>query len=180
MDPGTRAMQARQRRQWIVFGVLSAIAVVIGITQLIETSPSSATAAPDLGQASGGAQQAASEATALRPVEVTWPVEVRRDLFAWENVFEPVSEAEAEPEVVEPEPIETGPDPAAIRAEAAKVVRLQAIIYGEEPIAMINGEVHRAGDRVGDFVLARIGPRKIFVVKDTVEVSIELALPAER
>lgn len=163
-------MEAKRRRQWIVLAALVLVAVVLGAVRMVQQIPSRATASntPVAANESESATELPSVPTA---VDVTWPRELKRDLFAWEAVFEVEQPQEEEP--VAEAPVER-PDPAAVRRDAEREVALQAIIFGEEPIAMINGEVTKVGQTVAGFRVVRIEARRIVLEKENIEISLEL------
>lgn len=175
-DPGTRAMQAKRRKQWMLLAVLAVVAVAIGAVRFAQSVPSPATASPNTAS-TPTATSDRDPADASLAFEVTWPVELERDLFAWERVFPAVEPPETEP--IEAEAVEQTPDAAAVRAEAERTVKLQAIIFGEEPIAMINGQVWRQGQTIEGFHITRIESRRLVLRKHGVEVVLELSPPRE-
>lgn len=174
-DAGTRAMEARRRRQWMALAVLMVVAVGIGAARLAQLVPARASADADDTAARPEQMDATEDRAApeLAPTEATWPVELERDLFAWDRVFPPPADAPAEeaPTVVAEAP---AIDPAELQREAQRVVRVQAIVLGDDPIAMINGEVWRPGQVVEGFRIVRLRDRRIVLEKEGVEVILEL------
>ncbi|MEX2673752.1 MAG: hypothetical protein WD294_16750 [Phycisphaeraceae bacterium] len=173
MDAGMRAMQRKQRRQWAVLTMLLAAALVIGVVRLVHQGPEEVTASTT--DETVDASSAGSVSEPVVPVEINWPVEVRRDLFAWESVF-PEDEPTPEPEPVKapPEPTAPMPDVASVTRAATQNVRLHAIIHGDDPIAMINNEVWREGQQVNGFRIVRIASRHIVISKDGIQITLEL------
>lgn len=163
---GTQAIEAKRRRQWITLATLTITAIaLIGIRMLGE-SPAPVTASNGFTET---VRVAAASSDTVQHIDVTWPVQLQRDLFAWETVFD-LAPAEAQ---VQP-PVETGPDPAAIRLEATRSLKVTGIIMSEPAKALINGKLRLQGQTVDGFIIMRIDPRRVVVQKSGVEVAIEL------
>jgi len=86
---------------------------------------------------------------------------------------EQIADVTTTPQVV----VEQGPDPAAVRKEAFRNLRLQASVVSRQPTAFVNDEWRRVGDVVEGFEITHIGARSITVVRG--EVAIEIALQLE-
>ncbi|MFA5038510.1 MAG: hypothetical protein WC732_02385 [Candidatus Omnitrophota bacterium] len=63
-----------------------------------------------------------------------------------------------------------------LEPEEESALRLEGIMYDPrgESMAIINGELRKVGEKVGDAVISRIEPAKIVVIKDNQKVEMEL------
>lgn len=76
------------------------------------------------------------------------------------------------PPRIEPAQAKSGPDasdeqvrPSAVR-EAAQRLRLQSVVMGQTPHAVINGQVLSPGQRIEGFVLQEVSPRQVVLERD--------------
>ena len=90
-----------------------------------------------------------------------WPLELHRDLFRWEDLFEQPLAHDA-------------PAPGDLEREAAEAIELQGVMLGKTPRALINGELRQEGDSVGGFRIRRIEARRVIVEKNGVAVQLAL------
>jgi hypothetical protein len=61
--------------------------------------------------------------------------------------------------------------------EAAASLMLQSTVVGNSPLAVINGEIVRVGDRVESFLVVGIEARRVIVRKDGITVTLPLGGP---
>ena len=106
---------------------------------------------------------------------------VDRDLFAFDPVFFPSLQArEIAAESLEKstpnqadEQLQRQQHVLVVRAEA-RSLKLQTTLLGTRNRAMINGELLEEGQMIQGFVLREVGSRKVTLVKDDVEVVLEM------
>lgn len=180
-DAGRRVIQVRQRRQKLVLAALVTVAAVIAVMRLLGSVPDEVTAVADRRAADAAQDQPRGPAAAPAPrIEVTWPVELARDLFAWESVLGPlktgVAEDEPHADAQPPADVDTPelprPDAEAIARQARATVRLEAILFESPPRALINGRLWREGEKIGPFRLQRIESEAVVVEKHGVATRI--------
>lgn len=140
-----------------VLGILSLVAVVLGLMRLASNETRVA-----LAEANPKGMSWPFNTAPYREVgpAVTWPIELRRDLFAWETVFASTRAAADRDDV--------------IRRRVAEDILVQAIVFGDAPQAIVNGHVFRAGDSIGAYKVQRIERRYIVVERDGIEVQVDL------
>lgn len=152
-----RAASAVIRRRPAAWGSLAVIAIGVLLVRSISPFPIASGAADRFDGREGSVP--------MKPPQAFDPasdsLEIRRDLFAWESVFD------------SPAPMPAA-DPSEAARAASQALRLQAVMLGDEPRAVVNGRVYRVGEAVGEFVIRRIERRGIVVQKDDVAVNIDL------
>lgn len=162
-DHGTHAMNAKRRRQHVILGIL-----VVGVILLVAVRFMQPTPGRVLGAAkdSGGSDIAESGTPPAR-IDVTWPVELRRDLFAGNEV------ASKPREITAP-----GSDATlhsdAVRQEAKAKLHLHGIVSGDPSRAMINGRAFVQGESIDGFRLLSVEKRRVTVEKDGVTIELKL------
>jgi hypothetical protein len=162
----TRATNGASRGRVVMLGILTSIAVLLAIFRLrpgaahSDQGPASSSAMGVPDSESNHSTAGESDTTPV-PIEVTWPIELRRDLFAGAE---------------EPQPPRPAPtvDVAAIRRDAAKNLKLVALIQGTPPRAVINGEPATEGDLLQGFRVLRITRDGVVVMKQGVTVELKL------
>jgi hypothetical protein len=111
-------------------------------------------------------------------VEVDLPEGIQRDLFSFAvgSYRRTATEAEAEPLVENKSPAQ--PTDETLQAQAVRQsalsLTLQTTILGENPRAVINGQVLRPGQSIQGFVLIRVMPRGVVLSRRGIEVTLEM------
>jgi hypothetical protein len=158
---GARADASARRRSVWILTLLTAVAVVLAI---IRIGPRFSRGVPEVDAAIGswGAERPGPCAMeVVRASRREWSPVVHRDPFRWEDVFQ--------------QPIPpTSPALQELEREAREKIRLQAVMLGSVPRALINGELRREGDVVANFRILRIEQRRIIVEKNGVHVELTL------
>jgi hypothetical protein len=103
------------------------------------------------------------------------PFKARLDSFPPDpNAFKPDKEVKitqpADPEVERQRRLA---QEAILRAEAQKL-QLQSILITDPPQAMIGGDIYRAGQQIGPFMLTRVGANSVTLEKDGFEVMLKM------
>ena len=187
-DAGRRVIEVRQKRQRLVLAGLVTVAAVIAAMRLLGSAPDEVTAVADRMAADATQGQPRGSAAAPGPtIEVTWPVELARDLFDWESVIGPLQTGVAEDELQADEqppadvyaPELPRPDAAAVARQARATVRLEAILFESPPRALINGRLWREGEKIGPFRLHRIESEAVVVEKHGVATRIGIRPPMD-
>ena len=163
---------------------VAVVLLVVGLLlwgRLILTKDVPRTAVADPAAVAGEADDAAEPApvaAAVRPmVYLSLADQVERDLFALNpQLFPPTEE---QPGLAVDDGDDEGdasPDSQVrrVRAEAAEVLSLQSTLQGAEPLALINGELMKVGDKVHGFTVIKIGSRRVTLRKDGVNVHLEM------
>jgi hypothetical protein len=165
------SQQAKPKRGSVV--VLVALSIVlagIGVRWFLNREPaSSASAAPQPAPAASTPRPTAGT-TAVKPgVSVTVPslrsTNLRRDPFASKVVFPPKAVVDKSKPVEKPVDVN-----AEVVAAAKRELRLTAVLFGDNPVAVISGKTYRVGDAVGSFRVERIAPFEVVVEQRGVRV----------
>ena len=138
----------------------------------------SGTATPSPEGEGAVATMAASNKPAFREaVKIDIPTRLPRDLFA----LDPTGYARVPNEQPDIRPPEKSPDKstddnqaASDFANAARGLVLQTTILGDQPRAMISGQVLRPGQTIKGFVLRKVLPRQVVLERDGVELKLKM------
>jgi len=157
----------KHKRQFFVLGVLVSIIAFMVVARVTRV-PEAAQAKTLPSQTTPDGSQAPSKPDAVEsnpvPFAVTWPVKIRRDIFA-------ERQAGIAPPVVAPS---TAPSADSVRSEAKRELSLHAIVVGEPSRVIINGQPLVQGQTIAGFRIVRIDARKILVEKHGVTVEMGL------
>jgi len=157
-----QASDAKRRRHLTILGALTIIVLALMAVRVVRRLASASANTGDLQTIRSPGGKLPVDTDRLPPsVAVTWPCQVRRDLFAWESVF---TQPSGKPAL----------DSNEATREAAKSLHLQAIILGQHPKVIMNGRLWEAGETVDGFLIQRIENRRIVVEKNNVEIEIPL------
>jgi hypothetical protein len=160
MLPNTRllAMNAKSRRQKVALIILVGIVILLVTIRSIRQIPKKAMGDDTVDQPNASPN---STARVFKPVKVTWPVGLSRDVF---------SDNEAPPP---PQRIVTS-NSGAITQEAAAKLELHGIILGNPSRAMINGHALSQGESIDGFYILSIETRRVVLKKQGVTVELKL------
>ena len=172
IDAGTRVMRAKKKRQLITLGILATVIVIqmlrFWFHQPKPTMGDELKQSPNTPDTSDTPDTPASRQAIKRPsryqttqIPVTWPLEIHRNIFATQG--KGIS-------LMQNHTMES----ATIRQQALDTIKLQAIIFGQPPRAMINGQMWEQGEQVEGFVLQMIRRGRVILVKNGVEVEMRL------
>lgn len=168
----------KQKIQLGVLGVLILIALIVGGVQLQQSKASSTaqnkTAQPLLSKsvttrplqpaiAADGQKQLATNTDPWIEQSVTWPMTLRRDPFVWSRLNAPV-----------PQVTLTAPDHQAINAQARASLKLQGVMFDQNPRVLVNGVLLQLGSEVSGFEIKQIEKRAMIVTRQGVDVRISL------
>ncbi len=171
---------SKDKRKLSLVVVLLLIGLLLwGRLILTKDVPRTAVADPVATSAEAGtAAETAPVVAAVRPVvHLTLTDQVERDLFELDPQRFPTTEHETDSGVNgTDEENDTAPNRRVQRvgAEAAEALSLQSTLQGAEPLALINGELMKVGDRVQGFTVTKIDSRRVTLRKDGVEVHLEM------
>lgn len=163
----------KQKKQAIILGALMLVLAVMGVRHFMPQPRTSSAAIKPPAEAAG---TAATKQIKLTPVQLTWPMTAKGNPFADNGVFPP----KPDPKPVTPPKVEPMPKPEPtitaeqIRDQALKALKLQGMILGAVPRAVVNGKPVAAGEQVDGFVVVSIEARRIVVRKSGFDVELEL------
>ena len=164
----------KSNKQVIVLGMLLAVLAVMGARHFMGTRKSSASQNQPPAAAAPDAAAAATQRAVL--VKMDWPTQVTGDPFGVNGVYPP----KPEPKPATGPKKDTTPKPPVeltaeqVTDEALKTVKLQGMILGAVPRAVVNGRPVAAGDEIDGYRVVSIADRRIIVEKHGFEVEIEL------
>ena len=154
----------------IVMGGLLVVGLLLWGRLLLKEVPQTATAGPDelvLSESSGSGLSDAVDPTREK-IEVALPVSVKRDLFSFDaNPYRRPLLSQEEP--TGPNPGLEGTDEASRLAavkESAGRLRLESVMMGGSPHALINGVAVAPGEQIEGFTLLRVSDRNVLLRKD--------------
>lgn len=162
-----------QPRKSAVLAALAIVLVVVSVRTLMRSGmPSTAEAqvVEDPAQSDEGAALSAPQPAAGR---VSLPRPLVRELPLDPFVLNVSQLPGAEPEGSEAVEIIT-PDAGEEIRELASSLVLQSTMYGEKPVACINGQLLRPGQQIEGFVVERVSATRVVLKKDGVEVALSL------
>ena len=166
-NAGIQAMNAKRRLQRITLIGLAVLFVLVSYARFVRQRPSGVEAegvdpaTPVYHDVDGEQKDPSAAPPMIEPIPVTWPVKLDHDPFAWQT----------------PRPrsaVKAGPDKQAIRRDAVDHLQLNAILLGDPPRVLINGQMYTRGKRVEGFEIVRIDQQWILVKKHDVELKIHL------
>ncbi len=167
-EAGTILLSNVRRRRIILAGLLSVLAALLWLTRL--RSPIRADAPAGLhasevmrtDPSSGREHRYADFGTKSN---ASWPTELDRDVFAWgEGAFIPAATPPSAPEARLDEVTHTTADTAEHRQPQ---LRLQGVLIGPQPQAIIDGRRLGIGDRIHEFRVISIQPRAVVLERDS-------------
>ena len=167
-------------------GLLIALAVILVVVYvrlfMTSSSPSEAGAAvtdapgPDpTGVNPGGTAHKAGPVAQRVPLSVPVSTRLARNPFVVDPSKFPITNSPVDPGPVSATPGE-GPtaDPNEMIRAAASELTLQAVFYGESPLACINGEVVSPGQEIAGFHVKRIEPTRVVLHQGGIDVALNL------
>ncbi len=124
--------------------------------------------------------QAAMKAAPRRPVAVNLPPKLTRDLFAFDasGYARTATITPDEPDIrlsgkSDEKPTDDRHQDVEV-ARAASGLVLQTTILGDQPRAMINGQVLRPGQKIKGFELKKVLPRQVMLEMNGIEVRLKM------
>lgn len=181
------------RRKFGIMCVLLAVGLLLwGRLILLESVPRVGFADPDAGT-TAGAQSAAGQAGSdvaqeLPIVYMDLTRALRRNLFLAPSSFLPQPAQDSSASALGPKSqAETSEDPIALRQQRIERVRqdgaslrLESLIHGVPPVAVIDGRVLQVGQVIQGFRLEEVGDRSVVLMKDGVRVELVMDVPGSR
>jgi hypothetical protein len=164
--PLNRPQAKRPRKGVLIAGILAVLGGVV--YHFAKAPPRSIASGSTPAQATNPDISNAGYKATLPDLEVNWKGGMSRDLFD-------IKELTPSPKIVEmiPQSQPTTPDfRLAVAAEAKSKIRLQGILNGSTPTALINGNTYNPGDRISGFVILEILDNQIIVERQGVRLSI--------
>ncbi|MFG0331361.1 MAG: hypothetical protein ACF8PN_15850 [Phycisphaerales bacterium] len=183
-------MTADKKKFGVMCGLLGVGLLLWARLLILEDVPRTSFADPAAtGNATAGA--AATGAVSLDElpvVEVEASRTLARDLFAPQTEFlAQIGETESTTQPSVNSETDPSEDPSEVErrrvaaiTEAAESLRLESLIRGSAPIAIVNGEVLRLGGRIDGFTLISVHDQHIVLEKDGVRVDVEMETPATK
>jgi hypothetical protein len=162
--PINRVPKKGPRKGVIIVGLM----VVLGAaTYHFVKSPPRTMANGSEPSASTTSQNTRAEYKATLPdLEINWSGGIKRDLFDTRDLTPKIAD-------LIPKTQTTTPDvQLAVAAEAKSKIRLQGILNGPSPTALINDGAYHVGERISGFLIIEIFDNQIFVERQGVRLSI--------
>lgn len=181
VDQIVRELKADRKKLGLVIGLV-AVGLLLWGRLLLKDVPRTATATPPIAAATAGGE-APAEVPAIdtrrqyaETVIVRIPPDLPRDMFAMDTSSYRKTEIDA-PVPLEPKVQSPAVDKEFRRAkvrEAASGLQLEGIVLGEQPAAIINGELFQAGQTVEGFLVTEIEDRKVVLEMDGIRVRMSM------
>jgi hypothetical protein len=152
-------------------GVVAAGLLIVlgGLTarHLLRT-PAESAAAPDAPAPAAAPEGPVAQQSQPLKVEVDWSLTLARDPFSSAVVFPPKPIAAPPPEPAQGEKAEE------LMRLARRSIKLTGTFLGSHPLAIINGRMYHAGDRVdgSGFLVTGIGAREVVLEQDGVSITL--------
>ena len=181
------------RRNFGFMCVLLAVGLLLwGRLILLESVPRVGFADPDAATTAGpqsAADQAGLDVAHELPiVYMDLPRGLQRNLFLAPSSFLPQPAQDSSASSLEPKSqAETSEDPIALQQQRIERIRqdgaslrLESLIHGTPPIAVVDGHVLRIGQVIQGFRLEAVGDRSVVLMKDGVRVELVMDVPGSR
>ena len=163
--------------------VLLVVGLLLWGRLLLKQVPRTASAGGGAAQVTEGATDGGALSGPILPREADKPTvrvalaqDLQRDLFALpRGAYEPIKDerTQAPPEKSAPEPTDESQRRSAVRQAAAEL-SLQSVVSGEQPRAVINGQMLAKGQRIDGFTVVQVAKRFVLIRKDGVTVRLNL------
>ncbi len=177
-----RQLLADKKKLGVVVGLL-AVGLLLWGRLLLKEVPKTATAVPQ--PAAGASAAANGQDRADLPedddryrvtVVMTMPTDLPRDVFALDKTAYRKAKSTSTRKY-EPKPQADTPDKefrVARAIEAARDLRLEGVIFGDDPSVIINGELLRQGQTIEGFTIHKIEERKVVLEMDGVHIRMSM------
>ncbi len=175
--------QTEGKRLWIVAALLVVGVLLWGRLIILEKIPRTGYAEPEAGGTASGEEETgkAMLPPAIQTVEL--PSLIQREAFTYTDQFHTglgISNDVTVADVTESAPeadevVQLLPTLEEVSQEAQTKLRLESVLLGESPLAIVNGRVCRVGSRLDGFTVIAIGSDSITVSRHGFEI--ELRLP---
>ncbi|MEX0777602.1 MAG: hypothetical protein WD042_18000 [Phycisphaeraceae bacterium] len=172
-----KQLSADKRKLSVVVVLLAVMGLLWG-RMLWNKAPATALASGPQGQADNAAVDNSPRTRLLAGpvVYVDLPDQMERDLYALDDSLYARSKPMVNVLVQEKsvtQPADVVPEAELIRRAAQKLV-LQTTIMGEQPKAVINGQLIAPGQQIGGFELLTIHPRRVVIQMNGVQIVLEM------
>lgn len=176
-------VQTEGKRLWIVAALLVVGVLLWGRLIILEKIPRTGYAEPEAGESAAGVEGSASPTLPAAIQTVELPSSLQREAFTYTDQFHTglgISNDETVADVTESVPeadevVQLLPTLEEVSQEAQTTLRLESVLLGESPLAIVNGRVCRVGSRLEGFTVIAIGSGSITVSRHGFEI--ELRLP---